>query len=262
MCQNRSCVLSECLDTAKATRVANTHGGAQSRRVTVRLYFSVAASVGKNALNERKMTMDVSARASHHTLQSEIAANKLCSWPLLSVSPSSPTPTSSCIRRSESITSSGESHRPEVEGKSGRMNTAQIAAKIVRAPSIKKSHLSLQECHEYLLRHELEPVKTHLQAACPSLPSIPSRMPEARRAPKALLIRLPQERSAVRSPSSLRVYHFDKRKRAPGKNAASIKPRKKRVRSAPTKLVATPVRQDIIPHIIMQIGRYNEGRPM
>jgi hypothetical protein len=148
MCQNRSCVISECLETAKATRVANTHGGAQSNRVTVLLYFSVAASVGKNALNERKMTMDVNARASHHTLQSEIALNRLCSWPLPSVSPSSPTPTSSCRRRSASMAISGESHRPEVEGKSGRINTAQMAAKIVRAPSIKKSHLWLKDHHE------------------------------------------------------------------------------------------------------------------
>ena len=61
-------------------------------------------------------------------------------------------------------------------------------------------------------------------------------MPEAMSDPKALLIKLPQERTAVRTPSSDRLYHFDNRNKAPGKNAASTKPRKKRVRSAPTKL--------------------------
>jgi len=45
--------------TTNATRVANTQGGAQSRRVTVRLYPSVAVRVGKNALNEREMMMEV-----------------------------------------------------------------------------------------------------------------------------------------------------------------------------------------------------------
>ena len=47
------------LVTTNATRVANTQGGAQSRRVTVRLYPSVAVRVGKNALNEREMIMEV-----------------------------------------------------------------------------------------------------------------------------------------------------------------------------------------------------------
>lgn len=54
--------------------------------------------------------------------------------------------------------------------------------------------------------------------------------------PNALLKRPPQKRSAVRWPSSLRLYHFDSRKSAPGKKAASTKPRKKRVRRAPKKL--------------------------
>ena len=40
----------------------------------------------------------------------------------------------------------------------------------------------------------------------------------------------------MRVPSSLRLYHFEMRKSAPGKNAASTNPRKKRVRSAPMKL--------------------------
>ena len=47
MCQNRSCAISECLHTANATIVAKTHGGAHKSKVTVLLYPSVAASVGK-----------------------------------------------------------------------------------------------------------------------------------------------------------------------------------------------------------------------
>ena len=58
--------------------------------------------------------------------------------------------------------------------------------------------------------------------------------------PNALLIKLPQDSSAVRSPSSDRLYHFESRKREPGKNAASTKPRKKRVSRAPVKLVVMP----------------------
>ena len=33
--------------------------------------------------------------------------------------------------------------------------------------------------------------------------------------PKALLNRLPHERTAVRKPSSLRLYHFERRNKAP-----------------------------------------------
>ena len=47
------------LATANATRLANTPGGAQSRRVTVRPYPSVAARVGKNALKERETMMQL-----------------------------------------------------------------------------------------------------------------------------------------------------------------------------------------------------------
>ena len=45
------------LVTTNATKVANTQGGAQSRRVIVRLYPRVAVSVGKNALKEREVMM-------------------------------------------------------------------------------------------------------------------------------------------------------------------------------------------------------------
>lgn len=88
---------------------------------------------------------------------------------------------------------------------------------------------------------------------CPSFPSIPLKIPDAISDPKALLMMLPQYRIPVLSPNSSRLYHLDSKNyshlsvslrygytaphtRAPGKNAASTKPRKKRVKSAPTKL--------------------------
>ena len=49
--------------TANATRVAGTQGGAQSRRVTVGLYPSVAMRVGKNALKEREVMIQVRLHA-------------------------------------------------------------------------------------------------------------------------------------------------------------------------------------------------------
>ena len=47
------------LVTANATRVAKAQGGAQSKRVTVRLYPNVAVRVGKNAVNEREVMIQV-----------------------------------------------------------------------------------------------------------------------------------------------------------------------------------------------------------
>ena len=49
--------------TANATRVAKTQGGAQSKRVTVGLYPSVAVRVGKNTLNEREVMIQVRLHA-------------------------------------------------------------------------------------------------------------------------------------------------------------------------------------------------------
>jgi hypothetical protein len=61
--------------------------------------------------------------------------------------------------------------------------------------------------------------------------------------PNALPMRRPHKRDAVRRPSSERLYHFDSRKRAPGKKAASKKPRKNRVRRACVKLRVVPARE-------------------
>ena len=52
---------------------------------------------------------------------------------------------------------------------------------------------------------------------------MPLRIPEANRVPNALLERLPQNRMAVRSPISSRLYHLEIRNNAPGKNAASTR---------------------------------------
>lgn len=75
-------------------------------------------------------------------------------------------------------------------------------------------------------------------------------------------IKDPQYRIAVLRPSSFLVYHLDSRNSAPGKKAASTKPRKNRVSSAPTKLWVMPVRIDIVPQIDMQNGSQSDGRPV
>ena len=49
--------------TAKETKVAKIHGGAQSSNVTVGEYPSVSVSVGKKALNDSETTRLASANA-------------------------------------------------------------------------------------------------------------------------------------------------------------------------------------------------------
>ena len=85
------------------------------------------------------------------------------------------------------------------------------AIKIVRAPSMKNNLFK----SDYIDVGAKRGVMYHLHAACPKTPSIPSRIPEAMSAPKALLNKLPHERIAVRRPSSLRLYHFERRNKAP-----------------------------------------------
>jgi hypothetical protein len=104
----RECVATHLL-TANAAIVAKIHGGAQSNKVTVGEYPSVAVRVGKNALNDNETTRLVSASANQYTLQSPNASKKPVKRdPLRSVSSSSLTPTSSSIRSWASRTSSGE----------------------------------------------------------------------------------------------------------------------------------------------------------
>ena len=99
MWKNRSPVLSECLETKqseprrsyeqeqfyylvtkKATIVAKAHGGAHNSNVTVVLNPSVLVNVGKKALKLKDTTIDVKAKASHQTFQSEKAIIKPLRW--------------------------------------------------------------------------------------------------------------------------------------------------------------------------------------
>ena len=66
---------------------------------------------------------------------------------------------------------------------------------------------------------------------------------------KALEIRFPQKRMALRSVSSRRVYHFERMRSAPGRKAASTKPMKKRMATMPAKLLTLPERVEIMPQI-------------
>jgi hypothetical protein len=74
---------------------------------------------------------------------------------------------------------------------------------VVKMPSTKKSHLQ-HLSQDYFWKHAN--LVSDLQAVKPSLPSRPAKIPDAMRALKALLTELPQVRSAVRNPSSLRLY--------------------------------------------------------
>lgn len=56
---------------------------------------------------------------------------------------------------------------------------------------------------------------TYLHAACPNLPSIPLRIPDAINEPNALDMILPQYNIAVRKPISFLVYHLDSKNKAP-----------------------------------------------
>src|SRR6478735_1590952 len=102
--------------------------------------------------------------------------------------------------------------------------------------------------------------KSHRQEACPSTPSISDNTPAAIKAENALEIKLPQKRTAFLFVSSRRVYHFERISNAPGRKAASVKPRKKRITTIPVKLWTFPERVEIRPQRSMIAPRYNEGR--
>ena len=128
------------LDTKKPQAVANTHGGAHNRSVTVLLYPNVAHRVGKNALKLSETTIDASANARYHTRQSDMAIQNPSHCPMLFVDPLdvaslSASPTSSSRRLIARRLSRGESQR-DVSGKSGRTKIETIAKKTVNDPSI------------------------------------------------------------------------------------------------------------------------------
>ena len=80
------------------------------------------------------------------------------------------------------------------------------------------------------------------------------------RAEKAFEIRLPQKRTAFLVVSSRRVYHFERINSAPGRKAASINPRKKRVATMPENPVTIPDNVEIMPQISIATPIYAEGR--
>jgi hypothetical protein len=83
------------------------------------------------------------------------------------------------------------------------------------------------------------------------VPSMLERTPAPMSEEKALEIRLPQKRIAFLLVSSRRVYHLERIMSAPGRKAASTKPRKKRVATMPEKPVVIPERVDTSPHMSM-----------
>lgn len=131
----------------RATPVANNHGGTHNRRVMFVPYPIVAERVGKYALKDRDVTMQVNVAESHHTFQSLMAkrspGHHPCSFDSMP-SPkvrSSSYPISSAMRSRATAFSDGESQLDEFSGKSGRMNIDKKATRIVIVPSTKKSHL-------------------------------------------------------------------------------------------------------------------------
>ena len=79
------------------------------------------------------------------------------------------------------------------------------------------------------------------------MPCMFESTPAPTRAEKALEIKLPQKRIAFLFVSSRLVYHFERIKSAPGRKAASTKPKKKRVATIPEKFVVTPEHVEIMP---------------
>src|SRR4051794_12557761 len=99
------------------------------------------------------------------------------------------------------------------------MKAAKTAKNMVTAPSIQNSQ-----------RH----------AAWPRTPCMLDRTPAPTRAEKALEMRLPQNRRALREVNSRRVYHLDRMSNAPGRKAASMKPNRKRMATMCPKVLALP----------------------
>jgi hypothetical protein len=137
--------------TANATRVANTQGGAQSRRVTVGLYPRVAIGVGKDTLKEREVMIQVrlhardklntlSGNAMNDILQCHVYNPPIC----LSTNENLPLAldfgltfiTDTGVLFHPPLSQSDLDWRRGVEGKSGRTNAATRAVKIDRAPSM------------------------------------------------------------------------------------------------------------------------------
>lgn len=163
-------------------------------------------------MNDRPTTYAASVIIINQTFVSlnAITSPAVAAWSLESVSAS---PTSSTIR-SWAISLSSSVKPRVLCGRSGRTTAAVMARSMVTEPSIQNSHL---------------------QAAWPRTPCMFERTPAPTRAEKALEMRLPQNRMAFLMVSSRRVYHFERISSAPGRKAASTKPRKKRTSTMPLK---------------------------
>lgn len=198
-CTHRSPVLSECLQTHKVMAAAKIQGGIQNNKVVPASKPMAEAIVGKYMKKDTDKMTKCIARAIPQTFQSETAEMNPCIVVTEAFSVTCglfPGSASSIILRLASWCSSGVSQEIySASGKSGRINKATIATSIVRAPSTKNSQ-----------RH----------ATYPKTPSIESKMQEAMSAPKASPMNIPHIRNAVRCDISLRRYHFDIMKIAPG----------------------------------------------
>ena len=93
------------------------------------------------------------------------------------------------------------------------------------------------------------------QALKPLAPSKPFVIPAEIKPENAPDSSDPEYNSAVRNPNSFRVYHELKKKRQPGKYAASTKPRKNLIAMRPPKLCAPAVAALMTPQIIITVGR-------
>lgn len=122
---------------------------------------TVGAQLGKYALKERLKTWDRSAKASHHTFQSETASFKPVNWLCSSLdSSSSASPTSSDILSIASLRSTGESQRV-VAGKSGKIKIAQMATNTwKKGVCLRVLNMSYEnELPSKLLQSSFKPVK-------------------------------------------------------------------------------------------------------
>ncbi len=104
--------------------------------------------------------------------------------------------------------------------------------------------------------------KSQRQAAWPRTPCMLESTPAPTRAENAFEMRFPQKRMAFLSVSSRLVYHLERMSSAPGRNAASTKPRKKRMVTMPAKSFAMPLSVEIRPQMTMTTDMYSDGRWM
>lgn len=97
-------------------------------------------------------------------------------------------------------------------------------------------------------------MKSHLQGANRPTPCMPERIPAEIRPAKAFESRIPQTSSAILTPSSRLVYQQLSRYMAPGKNGASMMPRKNRTVRRPAGELVAAVQALTIAQAMIHIG--------